>query len=105
MIVVAKNCTDSHMEIDFRKYGKTDLSIYKEYVVRRMNEKNENHLILLYFHRELDGILKFLSKTYDIPNLAGSDGNKKGNRPNGTCDKIVLEKFHECFSWQLTNLT
>ncbi|KAL7467016.1 hypothetical protein ACHAXS_007286 [Conticribra weissflogii] len=100
-----RNCTNSQMEIDFRKYGKTDLSVYKEYVVRRMNEKNENHLILLYYHRELDGTIKFLSETYEIPILDGSDGNHKGNRPNGTCDKILLKKFHECFSWQLTKLT
>ncbi|KAL7459995.1 hypothetical protein ACHAXS_000464 [Conticribra weissflogii] len=100
-----RNCHNSNMEIDFRKYGKTDLAMYKEYVVRRVNEKHEDHSILLYHHRELDESLTFLSTVYDIPRLKGSDGHGKLFRPEGTCDDKLLEKFHKCFSWQLTELS
>jgi len=99
-----RNCHNSNMEIDFRKYSKTDLAMYKEYVVRRVNEKNEDHSIVLYHHRELDESLTFLSEVYDIPRLKGSDGHGKSFRPEGTCDHKLLKKFHECFSWQLTGL-
>mmetsp|Transcript_3293 Transcript_3293/g.6651 ORF Transcript_3293/g.6651 Transcript_3293/m.6651 type:complete len:333 (-) Transcript_3293:204-1202(-) len=99
-----QNCTQSRMEMDFRQYGKTYLAKYKEYVVRRINEKNEGHSILLYHHHDLHDTLTFLSEFYNIPQLKGSNGHGKSSRPEGTCDNKLLKKFHECFSWKLTKL-
>ncbi|KAL9179085.1 hypothetical protein ACHAXT_000127 [Thalassiosira profunda] len=99
------DCTPSRMEIDFRKYGKTELSKFKEGVVKRMDEKGERHVFLLYHHRELDGVLGRLSEAYDIPTLPGSSGRGKEVRPEGTCDGGVLERFHDCFSGRLMELT
>jgi hypothetical protein len=97
-------CEPSRMEIDFRKYGKTDLSNFKELVVPRMNEKNEAHIFILYYHRDLDEVLAMLSNVYEIPLLPGSDGHGKSTRPEGTCDESILRKFHDCFSHQLMEL-
>ena len=99
-----KNCKPSSMELDFRKYGKTDLSMYKEYVVKRMNQKSEKHMFLLYHHRELNDVLELLSDLYKIPTLPGSNGHEKDERPEGTCDDKLLDKFHECFSSKLMEL-
>lgn len=97
-------CIPSNMEIDFRKYGKTDLSNFKELVVPRMNKKNESHIFILYFHRDLDKVLTMLSGGYKIPLLPGSDGHGKETRPEGTCDQSILKKFHDCFSSELMEL-
>ena len=97
-------CQPSRMEIDFRKYGKTDLSKFKELAVPRMNERNEAHIFILYFHRDLDKVLTLLSDVYNIPRLPGSDGHGKSKRPEGACDESILQKFHDCFSSQLMNL-
>lgn len=97
-------CKPSAMEIDFRKYGKTDLSKFKELAVPRMNKRGELHIFILYFHRELDNVLSTLSDVYKIPLLPGSDGHGKDKRPVGTCDGSILKKFHECFSFQLMEL-
>ena len=105
-----RDCTHDHMELDFRKYGKTELSKFKEGVVERMNRGNvtdsqrEYHTFILYHHRELDDVLKRLSKVYDIPYLPGSDGHGKAKRPEGTCKEYILDKYHDCFSDQLTKL-
>ncbi|KAL7452789.1 hypothetical protein ACHAXS_000284, partial [Conticribra weissflogii] len=40
---INQNCTYHYTELDFRQYSKTGLAKYKEFVIRRMNEKNENH--------------------------------------------------------------
>lgn len=97
-------CKPSRMEIDFRKYGKTDLSNFKELAVPRMNEKGESHIFILYYHRDLDKVLSMLSELYRIPLLPGSDGHGKDKRPVGTCDESILNKFHDCFSSQLMEL-
>lgn len=97
-------CIPSSMEIDFRKYAKTDLANFKNLVVQRMNQKNETHIFILYFHRELDKVLSMLSSVYAIPLLPGSDGTGKSIRPNGTCDDSVMQKFHDCFSSELMEL-
>jgi hypothetical protein len=97
-------CTPSPMEIDFRKYGKTDLANYKNLAVRRMNELGEMHIFILYCHRDLDKVLSMLSSAYEIPLLPGSDGDGKSERPKGTCDDNVLQKYHDCFSSQLMEL-
>ena len=109
-----EECKHNRMEIDFRKYGKTELSKFKEGVVHRMNlyddddEKkketimmnDEQHVFLLYHHRELNRVLETLSVVYDIPSLPGSDGKGKEVRPEGTCvnDTKLLQMFHDCFS-------
>ncbi|KAL7532170.1 hypothetical protein ACHAXR_004475 [Thalassiosira sp. AJA248-18] len=98
-------CQPSRMEIDFRKYGKTELSKFKEGVVRRMNDMEERHIFVLYHHRELDHVLEKLSDLYEIPLLPGSDGKGKEVRPKGTCDGKMLQMFHDCFSSELTELT
>lgn len=97
-------CIPSSMEIDFRKYGKTDLANFKDLVVQRMNQKKETHIFILYFHRELDSVLSMLSNVYKIPLLPGSNGTGKSIRPNGTCDEGVMQKFHDCFSSELMDL-
>lgn len=102
--MLLNRCKPSIMELDFRKYGKTDLSMFKELVVQRMNEKNENHIFLLYYHRELNDVLSLLSEMYDIPLLPGSNGHGKDKRPEGTCDDELLDKFHSCFSSELMDL-
>ena len=99
-----EHCIPSDMEIDFRKYGKTDLSKFKELVVPRMNEKNESHIFILYHHRDLNKVLSMLSVVYSIPLLPGSDGDGKSSRPAGTCEESTLQKFHDCFSSQLMEL-
>ncbi len=101
-----EECKHSRMEIDFRKYGKTELSKFKEGVVQRMNEREgEQHIFLLYHHRELNEVLSKLSDLYSIPLLPGSDGKGKETRPEGTCDDRLLEMYHDCFSSQLMELT
>eukprot|EP00571_Detonula_confervacea_P007663 CAMPEP_0172321238 /NCGR_PEP_ID=MMETSP1058-20130122/42782_1 /TAXON_ID=83371 /ORGANISM="Detonula confervacea, Strain CCMP 353" /LENGTH=361 /DNA_ID=CAMNT_0013036687 /DNA_START=173 /DNA_END=1258 /DNA_ORIENTATION=+ len=100
-----EKCKPSKMEIDFRKYHKTELSKFKEEVVQRMNNKNEHHIFLLYHHRELNDVLKKLSDVYGIPLLPGSDGKGKDARPAGTCDAELLQMFHDCFSSELMELT
>lgn len=98
-------CKPSRMEIDFRKYGKTELAKFKEGVVQRMLKLEEHHLFVLYHHRELNIILEKLSDVYGIPLLPGSDGKGKGKRPVGTCDDKLLQMFHDCFSLELMELT
>ncbi|KAL7526070.1 hypothetical protein ACHAXR_001300, partial [Thalassiosira sp. AJA248-18] len=98
-------CNPSKMEIDFRQYGKTELSKFKEGVVRRMNDMNERHIFVLYHHRELDHVLEKLSDVYEIPLLPGSDGKGKEVRPKGTCDAKLLQMYHDCFSSKLMELT
>jgi len=116
-----EECKHNRMEIDFRKYGKTELSKFKEGVVQRMNlydddeEKkkqtimmnDEQHVFLLYHHRELNRVLETLSVVYDQPLLPGSDGKGKEVRPEGTCvnDTKLLQMFHDCFSSELMELT
>ena len=99
-----EKCEPSRMEIDFRKYGKTELSKFKKGVVRRINDKGEGHIFILYHHRELNNVLGILSNIYGIPTLPGSDGKGKEVRPKGTCDEKLLTMFHECFSSQLMEL-
>ena len=103
-----ENCTVNipHYELDFGKYGKTQLSRFKEEVVQRMREMSEHHIFLLYHHRELHSILGKLQNTYNIPLLPKSDGKRKAKRPEGTCkDEInLLKMFHNCFSSELMNL-
>lgn len=105
-----RDCTHDQMELDFRKYGKTELSKFKEGVVERMNRGNvtdsqrEYHTFILYHHRELDDVLERLSEVYGIPHLPGSDGHGKVKRPEGTCKEYILDKYHNCFSDQLTKL-
>ena len=117
-----EECKHNRMEIDFRKYGKTELSKFKEGVVQRMNlyddddddkkkgtmiMNDEQHVFLLYHHRELNRVLETLSVVYDQPLLPGSDGKGKEVRPEGTCvnDTKLLQMFHDCFSSELMELT
>ena len=114
-----EQCKHNRMEIDFRKYGKTELSKFKEGVIQRVNlydnnndddkeeEEKEKHVFLLYHHRELNRILETLSVVYNIPLLPGSDGKGKEVRPEGTCvnDTKLLQMFHDCFSSELMELT
>jgi len=100
-------CKHNRMEIDFRKYGKTELSHFKTNVVKRMNRLNEQHVFILYHHRELNDVLERLSEVHDIPTLPGSDGKGKEKRPEGTCDNSekLLDMYHDCFSDELMKLT
>jgi len=98
-------CKHTGMEIDFRQYGKTDLSRFKDSVLHRMNEMNERHHILLYLHRDLHDIISMLSSLYNIPMLPGSDGKGKARRPEGTCDESILQQYHDCFTENLMELT
>ena len=102
-----EECKHNRMEIDFRKYGKTELSQFKTNVVERMNALNEQHVFILYYHRELNSVLERLSDVYDIPKLPGSDGKGKEKRPEGTCDdsEKLLDMYHDCFSDELMKLT
>jgi len=98
-------CQPSRMEIDFRKYGKTELSRFKSGVVERMQEDEEDHVFVLYHHRELHDVLGVLSDVYKVPLLPGSDGKGKEKRPEGTCSDGILDTFHDCFSGKLMELT
>jgi len=115
-----ERCKHNNMEIDFRKYGKTELSRFKDGAVRRMHyeddgggnsseEENEGgeerHVFLLYHHRELKEVLEKLSNVYGVPPLPGSNGKGKEKRPEGTCDGKLLDMFHDCFSSKLMELT
>ena len=100
-----EECKHNNMELDFRQYGKTMLSKFKEEVVKRMNSRKEQHMFVLYHHRELNDVLQKLSDVYSIPLLLGSDGKGKEKRPEGTCDAKLLEMFHDCFSSELMELT
>eukprot|EP00584_Thalassiosira_punctigera_P009039 CAMPEP_0172529076 /NCGR_PEP_ID=MMETSP1067-20121228/3247_1 /TAXON_ID=265564 ORGANISM="Thalassiosira punctigera, Strain Tpunct2005C2" /NCGR_SAMPLE_ID=MMETSP1067 /ASSEMBLY_ACC=CAM_ASM_000444 /LENGTH=399 /DNA_ID=CAMNT_0013313065 /DNA_START=26 /DNA_END=1225 /DNA_ORIENTATION=+ len=100
-----ERCEPSRMEIDFRKYGKTELSRFKEGVMQRMREgRGEDHMFLLYYHRELNQVLERLSDAYGVPLLPGADGKGKEKRRKGTCNAKLLRKFHNCFSSELMNL-
>lgn len=99
-----QDCVPSHMEIDLRKYGKTELARFKRGVVPRMAE-GEEHVFLLYHHRELNDVLARLSDAYGVPLLPGSDGKGKAKRPEGTCDPKLLRMYHECFSSQLMDIS
>ena len=70
-----------------------------------MNDRGEQHMFVLYDHRELNDALGMLSDAYGVPMLPGSDGREKGVRPPGTCDDEMLRMFHDCFSSQLMELT
>jgi hypothetical protein len=98
-------CSPSSHEIDFRKYGKTQLSTFKELVVQRMIDRHESHIFVLYHHRELNEVMEKLSNVYDVPWLPGSDGKGNVVRPEGTCDDSLLQQFHDCFSSELMELT
>ena len=105
--MLLEECKHNRMEIDFRKYGKTELSHFKTNVVKRMNRLNEQHVFILYHHRELNSVLERLSDVYDIPKLPGSDGKGKEKRPKGTCEDSdkLLDMYHDCFSDELMKLT
>ena len=103
-------CQQSRMEIDFRKYGKTELSQFKSGVVERMQEEGvdeEDHVFVVYHHRELHDVLGVLSNIYGVPLLPGSDGRGKEKRREGTCRDVdgILDTFHGCFSDELMELT
>ena len=108
-----EECKPNNMEIDFRQYGKTVLSKFKEGVVQRMTMMNNNkdnmdkekHIFLLYHHRQLNRVLETLSDVYRIPLLPGSDTKKIGKQKEGTCDAKLLDMFHDCFSSELMELT
>ena len=105
--VLLDECQPSRMEIDFRKYGKTELSKFKEGVVHRINNgMKEEHVFILYHHRELTNVLDTLSELYEIPTLPGSDGRGKLVRPKGMCEgeEEMLQMFHDCFSEELMEL-
>mmetsp|Transcript_52242 Transcript_52242/g.156781 ORF Transcript_52242/g.156781 Transcript_52242/m.156781 type:complete len:271 (-) Transcript_52242:391-1203(-) len=103
--LLENDCAPSPMEIDFRKYGKAVLAKFKEGVVKRMEDKKEEHVFLLYHHRELHDVLGRLSVAYGVPTLPGSNGHGKEVRPQGTCGGEVLRMFHACFSGRLMELT
>ena len=93
------------VELDFRKYAKAELSKFKKRAVQRILDQKEEHIFLLYHFRELDGIISKLSSFYGIPLLPGSNGARKVNRPEGTCDVKILQMFHDCFSEGLMELS
>ena len=55
-------------------------------------------------HQDLEKVVTMLSRVYEIPILPGLDAREKSLRPEGSCDKSILQKFHECFSSQLMEL-
>ena len=127
-LVGPPKCQHNNMEIDFRKYGKTNLATFKDELLlmqhhtRRKNSNNNNnssnkmddddddvnerrHVILLYDYMELTSVLNYLSEMYNLPLLHHADERKKGVRPEGTCDEELLDLFHDCFSSELMKLT
>lgn len=104
LATLMEKCEPTNLEIDLRQYSKTDLSKFKELVIRRMNEKKESHIFILYHHQDLEKVVTMLSRVYEIPILPGLDAREKSLRPEGSCDKSILQKFHECFSSQLMEL-
>jgi hypothetical protein len=99
-----ERCEHNNMEIDFRKYGKVRLSEFKDDVLRRMENMNESHALLLYHHLELTDVLGRLGVEYGLPLLPKSNETMKGKRPKGTCNAKLLEMFHDCFSKGLMEL-
>ncbi|KAL7551120.1 hypothetical protein ACHAWF_014319 [Thalassiosira exigua] len=105
-----ERCKHNHMELDFRKYGKTELARFKEGVLWRTGRGGgdggeERHVFVLYHHRDLASALKRVGEAYGVPPLRGSDGKGKEKRPEGTCDPELLDMYHDCFSAQLMELT
>mmetsp|Transcript_20510 Transcript_20510/g.44513 ORF Transcript_20510/g.44513 Transcript_20510/m.44513 type:complete len:357 (-) Transcript_20510:54-1124(-) len=98
-------CSDRHGELAFFKYTKTKMSKVQPLVVHRINEMKETHHTLLYPYFEVDGLLSVLSEAYQVPLLPGSNGTHHTERPkNGTCDKSILDQFHDCFTSKLMEL-
>jgi hypothetical protein len=106
-------CEHYQMEIDIRKYGRVDLDRFLNGDFGGMNSNvnddkseerggggggGEEHIFLLYLHRDLHQVMKVLSATYHIPMLPGTRSEKKGKRPEGTCNESLVELYHECFS-------
>ena len=122
-LVGPPRCQHNNMEIDFRKYGKTNLATFKNELLvmqqrtlqndindssnnNSMNDDvDERHVIILYNYLELTSVLQYLSEIYNVPPLHHADARKKGVRPKGTCDAELLDLFHDCFSSELMKLT
>jgi hypothetical protein len=129
-LVGPPKCQHNNMEIDFRKYGKTNLATFKDELLllqhhtRRKNSNSNSsnkmddadedddddvderrHVILLYDYLELTSVLSYISEMYNLPLLHHADERKKGVRPEGTCDEELLDLFHDCFSSELMKLT
>jgi hypothetical protein len=119
-LVGPPKCQHNNMEIDFRKYGKTNLATFKDelLLMQHHTRKNSNsskmddddvnerrHVILLYDYLELTSVLNYISEMYNLPLLHHADERKKGVRPEGTCDTELLDLFHDCFSSELMKLT
>jgi len=107
-------CQHNEMEIDIRKYARVNLDRFLGGVIGRMNSSSsgrnvddnkleeagggEEHTFILYLHRDLHQAMKVLSTAYHIPMLPGTTSEKKGKRPEGTCNESLVELYHECFS-------
>ena len=99
-----ERCKPNRMEIDLGKYAKARVADFRPAVMRRMREKGEEHVFLLYHHAELHETLARLSALYGVPGLPGTGKRLKGRRPEGTCDDETLRMYHDCFSGQLMEL-
>ncbi len=100
------NCTDQHGELAFKKYTKTRMSVDRPEVVHRINDIKEVHYTILYPYLEIHALLSVMNEVYQVGLLSGSDGTSHTVRPkNGTCDSAILDKYHECFTSKLTELT
>ena len=100
------NCTDRHGELSFKKYTKTRMSVDRPEVVHRINDMKEVHYTILYPYLEIHELLSVMDEVYHVGLLPGSDGKSHTVRPrNGTCDQSILDRYHECFTSQLTELT
>ncbi len=97
-------CHDARPELAFFKYTKARMSSALPQIVRRVNKMRESHHVVLYPYAEIDELLSAFNKTYPVPMLSGSAKMYNAERPEGTCDGSVLDKFHKCFTHKLDKL-
>jgi hypothetical protein len=98
-------CRDRRPELSFSKYPKHRMSRALPRVMSRVDEMGETHHILLYPYDEIDMLLSVFGEIYHVPSLSGSSKAYHSDRPDGTCDDSILEKFHDCFTHKLDEIS
>ncbi|KAL3817092.1 hypothetical protein ACHAXA_009923 [Cyclostephanos tholiformis] len=98
------DCRDMRPELSFSKYPKMRMSIALPQVMRRVDEMGETHHIVLYPYDEIDALLSVFGEIYHVPLLPGSAESYHSERPEGTCNDSILDKFHMCFTHKLDKL-
>ena len=98
-------CFPHQYELDFGKYTKSIMAKFLWQISGRSNV-NAHHHILLHGFERLDDTLTWLDASFGVPLLPETGKKLNSDRPKESCknEEIMMKKFHNCFSDELTGL-